>query len=73
MGNVCLKKLYKKMPVTEKCYLCKKERYIGGTETAFMISVRGCRVCRLKKKYCNPITNKEVSIEQIKINRGRYN
>ena len=49
MGNTCIKNFYKKMPISEKCCICKKQRFIGGDETAFRISMYGCRVCRLKK------------------------
>lgn len=49
MGNTCIKNFYKKMPISEKCSICKKQRFIGGAETAFRISTQGCKVCRLKK------------------------
>jgi len=56
MGNTCIKKFYKKMPQSEKCCICKKQRFIGGDETAFRITIHGCRVCRLRKKYFNTNT-----------------
>ena len=49
MGNTCIKNFYKKMPISEKCCICKKQRFIGGAETAFRISTQGCKICRLKK------------------------
>ena len=64
MGNTCFKNIYNKMPVSEKCCICKKQRFISGDETSFRISVHGCRVCRLKKKYINP--QKEVTITSYK-------
>ena len=72
MGNYCIKSMYKKMPVSEKCPYCKKQRFIGGDETAFRISIHGCKICRLKKKYFHPSGIKEVYIESVKINKGRY-
>jgi hypothetical protein len=51
MGNTCVKGFYKKMPISEKCSICNKQRFIGGDETAFRISIHGCKVCRLKRKY----------------------
>lgn len=54
MGNTCFKNinnLYYKLPVTEKCPYCKKNRYISKRETAFVITTRGCRICRLRMKY----------------------
>lgn len=71
MGNTCIKNFYKKMPISEKCCICKKQRFIGGDETAFRISSYGCRVCRLKKKYFNT-DNIEVTITRYKLNKGRY-
>tara|TARA_B100001057_G_C22094590_1_gene660904 strand:- start:203 stop:424 length:222 start_codon:yes stop_codon:yes gene_type:complete len=72
MGNTCIKNFYKKMPISEKCCICKKQRFIGGDETAFRISMYGCRVCRLKKKYFSADTNDEVSITRYQLNKGRY-
>lgn len=72
MGNTCIKNFYKKMPISEKCCICKKQRFIGGAETAFSISMHGCRVCRLKKKYFSADTNDEVSITRYQLNKGRY-
>jgi len=66
MGNTCIKQFYKKMPISEKCCICKKQRFIGGDETAFRISIHGCRVCRLRKKYFNT-NNKEVTITSYRI------
>ena len=66
MGNTCIKNFYKKMPISEKCCICKKQRFIGGDETQFRISVHGCRVCRLKKKYFNT-NNEEVTITSYRI------
>ena len=71
MGNTCIKNFYKKVPISEKCCICKKQRFIGGDETAFRISMHGCRVCRLKKKYFNT-DNIEVTITRYKLNKGRY-
>ena len=54
MGNTCIKNinnLYYKLPAKEKCPHCKKNRYVSEKETAFVISTRGCRICRLKIKY----------------------
>ena len=28
------------MPISEKCCICKKQRFIGGDETAFRISMQ---------------------------------
>ena len=50
MGN-CWKKLYEKLQEKQKCPYCKKEKYIDESETAFLISTQGCRVCRIKLKY----------------------
>ena len=69
MGNTCIKNFYKKMPISEKCCICKKQRFIGGDETAFRISMHGCKVCRLKKKYFN---TDEVIITKYHLNQGRY-
>ena len=71
MGNTCIKNFYKKMPISEKCSICKKQRFIGGDETVFRISTYGCKVCRLKKKYFNTDVD-EVSITRYELNRGRY-
>lgn len=71
MGNTCIKNFYKKMPISEKCCICKKQRFIGGYETAFCISTQGCRVCRLKKKYFNT-DNCEITITRYELNKGRY-
>lgn len=71
MGNICLKNIYNRMPVSEKCCICKKQRFVGGDETSFRISVHGCKVCRLKKKYFNK-DNQEVTITKYKLHRGRY-
>ena len=67
MGNTCLKKvnnLYYKLPITEKCPQCKKKRYVSQQETAFLISTRGCRICRLKNKYYF-YKNNEVTITSV--------
>ena len=66
MGNTCIKQFYKKMPISEKCCICKKQRFIGGDETAFRISIHGCRVCRLRKKYFNT-NNEEVTVTSYRI------
>ena len=66
MGNTCIKNFYKKMPISEKCCICKKQRFIGGDETAFRISIHGCRVCRLRKKYFNT-NNEEVTVTSYRI------
>ena len=72
MGNTCIKNFYKKMPISEKCCICKKQRFIGGDETAFRISMYGCRDCRLKKKYFSADTNDEVSITRYQLNKKKY-
>lgn len=67
MGNTCFKNinnLYYKLPVTEKCPYCKKNRYISKRETAFVITTRGCRICRLKMKYYNKHNN-EVTVTRV--------
>ena len=69
MGNTCIKNinnLYYKLPVTEKCPHCKKNRYVSKSETAFLISTRGCRICRLKIKYFVKSNQyKEVTITRV--------
>jgi len=67
MGNTCIKNinnLYNKLPDTEKCPHCKKNRYISNRETSFVISIRGCRICRLKMKYYN---KREVTVSRVLI------
>lgn len=71
MGNTCIKNFYKKLPISEKCCICKKQRFIGGDETAFRISTHGCKVCRLKQKYFNT-DNSEITITRYELNKGRY-
>ena len=50
MGN-CWKKFYEKLQEKQKCPYCKKEKYTDESETAFLISTQGCRICRITMKY----------------------
>jgi hypothetical protein len=68
MGNNCIKGLYNKMPIREKCGICKKYRYIGGDETGFRIATHGCKICRLKTKYII----KQSKLKNERFTRGRY-
>ena len=60
MGN-CWKKMYYSLPRQEICPYCKKKQFISEQETAFKISTSGCRVCRIKMKYFQEMTYKDIS------------
>ena len=57
MGNTRIKNFYKKMPISEKCCICKNNLLVE-TKPHFVYQC-GCKVCRLKK-YFSTNTNDEV-------------
>ena len=69
-GEYLYKKFYKKMPISEKCCICKSKDLLVETKH-FVYLYTGCKVCRLKKKYFNT-DNNEVTITKYYLNKGRY-